>query len=114
MQKHGTFIGNVTQVTDGINAVTFAHGSGRLRLLRNKRLVVQLTPPHSWTFIAVVSNNGHWGTRPTEEDLALVLQALRAKYPVRTESTTSNGVRFVLRILNALKWCLQRLPVLGA
>lgn len=69
-----------TEVAEGHSTLSFERGSGSLRFARNRRLVVQLEPPHSWTYIASIANNPDWGTRPSQADLALVLCALNEKH----------------------------------
>lgn len=63
------------------STISFDPSSGRLRYFRNERIVVELLPPHSWTFVASVATNSHWGTRPSQDDLAIVLHAFRSNYP---------------------------------
>jgi hypothetical protein len=60
------------------SAAVFDYGSGRLSYLCQNVLVIDLHPPHSWTYIATVANNEHWGTRPTRADLMAVLYSFRA------------------------------------
>ncbi|PMS22206.1 hypothetical protein [Paraburkholderia rhynchosiae] len=62
------------------SALSFDLSNGRLRYFHNERLVVELLPPNSWTFVATVASNSHWGTRPSQEDLLAVLSAFRNTY----------------------------------
>jgi hypothetical protein len=113
-ERRVTVVGRVMQVTDGVNAVTFALESGCLRLFRKRHVVVKLVPPHSWTLIASVSNNEHWGTRPSQDDLALILHVLRSEYSVRTDTTSSGGVQCIPCVLEALKRRLRWLSAFGS
>jgi hypothetical protein len=51
----------------------FHRDTGRLRILRDRTVVAEWFPPHSWFAVASVAGYSTWGTRPNERDLARVL-----------------------------------------
>jgi hypothetical protein len=81
----------VTVKDDGLDRIAvYDYGSGRLSYLRQNVIVMELHPPHSWTYIATVANNEHWGTRPTRADLMTVLKSFQAS---ETRHVGANSVR---------------------
>jgi hypothetical protein len=50
--------------------------TGRLRILDGVKVQAEWLPPHSWFAIASVAGRSHWGTKPTEADLRLVLDSV--------------------------------------
>jgi hypothetical protein len=51
----------------------FHRDTGRLRILEGESVLAEWFPPHSWFAIASVAGYSTWGTRPSEHDLALLL-----------------------------------------
>lgn len=86
------------------SALSFELSSGRLRYFRNEKVVVELLPPNSWTFVASVASNSHWGTRPSQDDLAIVLHAFRNNY-ANVSQRRSQAV-WLMRALAHARGCL--------
>ena len=51
----------------------FCRDTGRLRILRNDKIITESFPPNSWLAIATVAGYSSFGTRPNERDLSLLL-----------------------------------------
>jgi hypothetical protein len=51
----------------------FLRDTGRLRIREGEVVLAEWFPPHSWFAIASVAGYSTWGTRPSEHDLALLL-----------------------------------------
>jgi hypothetical protein len=51
----------------------FHRDTGRLRILDGGVVLAEWFPPHSWFAIASVAGYSTWGTRPSEQDLARLL-----------------------------------------
>jgi hypothetical protein len=96
------------------STAVFDYGSGRLRYLCQNALVVELKPPHSWTYIATVANNEHWGTRPTPADLVTVLHSLRASETRKIaenmahESPRRRYLRWIVQLPRSVRQVLTR------
>jgi hypothetical protein len=59
---------------DGMSmSAEFHRDTGRLRIFDGAVVIAEWFPPHSWFAIASVAGYSTWGTRPNEQDLALVL-----------------------------------------
>lgn len=89
---------NTVREHDQESVVEFETSKGRLRFLRNKKIVAELLPPHSWTFVASVANNEHWGTRPSREDLAVVLRAfvgIHSVMPLEEQPSAREALYFM-------------------
>ncbi len=63
------------ELPGGTVTAEFHPDTGRLRILQDDMLRVELFPPHSWFTVASVAGNSRWGTRPREADLYLVLES---------------------------------------
>lgn len=62
-------------------AAEFCRDTGRLRILRNGKIVTESFPPNSWLAIATVAGYSSFGARPNERDLLLLLDNV---YPANT------------------------------
>lgn len=62
---------------DDEGCIEFDRRSGRLRLFSGNQVIAELSPPNSWEFVASTVSGSDWGTRPSQQDLLRVLQALR-------------------------------------
>jgi len=62
---------------DDEGCIEFELHSGRLRLYSGSQVIAELSPPHSWEFVASTVAGSDWGTRPRQQDLLRVLPALR-------------------------------------
>jgi hypothetical protein len=73
----------------------FHRDTGRLRIFDGAVVIAEWFFPHSWFAIASVAGYSTWGTRPNEQDLALVLDDFILQ---RTGTRVSSfGRRWALR-----------------
>jgi hypothetical protein len=64
----------VTAQFDGtIISAEYSEQTGQLCLRQDGAVLREWFPPHSWMAIASVAGAGHWGTRPSDEELHALL-----------------------------------------
>jgi hypothetical protein len=64
----------ITQVRDIEMCAEYSAATGRLRLLRDGAVLREWFPPNSWIAIASVSGARNWGTRPSSDELRVLLE----------------------------------------
>jgi hypothetical protein len=65
----------VTAHIDGsLISAEYSEQTGQLCLRQDGAVLREWFPPHSWMAIASVAGAGHWGTRPSDEDLKALLR----------------------------------------